>query len=81
MGDSEKLGENEIAASLASVRGWSVENGKLLRKFVFPRFVEAFGFMASVAPSTDGATALWTRSTGTTFTSSNWSGRGRWLQA
>lgn len=49
MGDFVRLNEEEIAASLKNLRGWSVENGKLFREFVFPRFVEAFGFMASVA--------------------------------
>ncbi len=49
MGDFIRLSESEIAVNLKNVRGWSVENGKLFREFVFPRFVEAFGFMASVA--------------------------------
>ena len=34
---------------LASVPGWSLEEGTLRRAFVFPDFVRAFGFMASVA--------------------------------
>lgn len=37
--------ENEIA----SLSGWSLSDGKLHRDFVFPTFVEAFGFMSSVA--------------------------------
>jgi 4a-hydroxytetrahydrobiopterin dehydratase len=49
MTDFKKLAENEIAAGLQSLTGWSIENGKLAREYVFPRFVEAFGFMASVA--------------------------------
>ncbi len=49
MGDFIRLGEDEIAANLKNVPGWSVEDGKLFRQFVFPRFVEAFGFMASIA--------------------------------
>lgn len=49
MGDFIRLSNDEIAANLTDVRGWSVENDKLYREFVFPRFVEAFGFMASVA--------------------------------
>ena len=49
MGDFKKLDDIEIAASLNNVRGWSIEGGKLFQEFVFPRFVEAFGFMASVA--------------------------------
>lgn len=49
MGDLRRLAEKEVAASLDGVPGWSIEDGKLYREFVFPRFVEAFGFMASVA--------------------------------
>jgi 4a-hydroxytetrahydrobiopterin dehydratase len=44
-----RLNEDEIAANLKNVSGWSVENDKLYREFIFPRFIEAFGFMASVA--------------------------------
>lgn len=49
MGDFTKLNENEIKRSLATIAGWSVDDDKLFREFVFPRFIEAFGFMASVA--------------------------------
>ena len=49
MSDFTKLDENEIKKSLESIGGWSVDDGKLFREFVFPRFIEAFGFMASVA--------------------------------
>ena len=49
MADFRKLQEHEITASLQGVRGWSIADGKLSQTFVFPRFVEAFGFMASVA--------------------------------
>jgi 4a-hydroxytetrahydrobiopterin dehydratase len=49
MGDFITPNEDEIAANLKNVPGWSVEDGKLFREFVFPRFVEAFGFMASIA--------------------------------
>ena len=49
MSGFKKLDETEIAASLISVRGWTIENDKLFQEFVFPRFIEAFGFMASVA--------------------------------
>jgi 4a-hydroxytetrahydrobiopterin dehydratase len=31
------------------VRGWSVANGKLHKEFRFENFVQAFGFMSSVA--------------------------------
>ena len=49
MSDFTRLDENEIKRSLESIGGWSVDDGKLFREFVFPRFIEAFGFMASVA--------------------------------
>ncbi len=44
-----RLTEAEIVKNLESVPGWSLEDGKLFREFNFPSFVEAFGFMASVA--------------------------------
>ena len=46
---STKLTDAEIEKNLESVPGWSLEDGKLFREFNFPSFVEAFGFMASVA--------------------------------
>lgn len=46
---STRLTEAEIVKDLESVPGWSLEDGKLFREFNFPSFVEAFGFMASVA--------------------------------
>jgi 4a-hydroxytetrahydrobiopterin dehydratase len=49
MGDFTRLDENEIKKSLESIDGWSVDEDKLFREFTFPRFIEAFGFMASVA--------------------------------
>jgi len=49
MGVTKKLSESEIKVSLGAVPGWTIEDGKLYREFLFPRFVEAFGFMASVA--------------------------------
>ena len=49
MADFTRLDEHEIARRLESITGWSVDNDKLYREFTFPRFIEAFGFMASVA--------------------------------
>lgn len=50
MGERPKrLTDAEIAAALSSIEGWRVENGKLHREYRFANFVEAFGFMASVA--------------------------------
>ena len=44
-----KLTDAEISARLEGISGWTVENEKLHKEFQFDSFVEAFGFMASVA--------------------------------
>ena len=49
MGEFTRLDENEITTGLETIAGWSVDDDKLFREFTFPRFIEAFGFMASVA--------------------------------
>ncbi len=46
---AEKLNGSEIEAHLEGVAGWSVEDGKLHKQFQFESFVEAFGFMTSLA--------------------------------
>ena len=46
---AEKLTNSEIEAHLEGVAGWSVEAGKLHKQFQFETFVEAFGFMTSLA--------------------------------
>ena len=46
---STPLSTDAINAALADLPGWSIEKGKLHRQFQFPSFVEAFGFMSSVA--------------------------------
>ena len=38
-----------LALALASLDGWTVENGKLAKRFVFPDFVTAFAWMTRVA--------------------------------
>jgi len=43
------LTKAEVSAALAALDGWTVAGGKLHKTFRFPAFVEAFGFMASVA--------------------------------
>jgi 4a-hydroxytetrahydrobiopterin dehydratase len=43
------LSANELDTAIAQLDGWSVQNGKLHRQFQFSSFVEAFGFMSSVA--------------------------------
>ena len=44
-----KLTDAEISAQLEGISGWTIENEKLHKEFQFDSFVEAFGFMASVA--------------------------------
>ena len=44
-----KLTDAEISTRLEELSGWTVENEKLHKEFQFDSFVEAFGFMASVA--------------------------------
>ena len=44
-----KLNEQEIAARLAGLKGWSIENGKLHRALEFRDFAQAFAFMTGVA--------------------------------
>jgi 4a-hydroxytetrahydrobiopterin dehydratase len=46
---STTLAERDLAAALAELRGWTVVNAKLHREFQFKNFVEAFGFMTTVA--------------------------------
>jgi 4a-hydroxytetrahydrobiopterin dehydratase len=43
------LSTDAINSALTELPGWSIERGKLHRQFQFPSFVEAFGFMSSVA--------------------------------
>ena len=44
-----KLSEQQIAADLQNLNGWSVENGNLHRVFEFKDFTHAFAFMTRVA--------------------------------
>jgi 4a-hydroxytetrahydrobiopterin dehydratase len=39
----------DLAKALGELPNWSVQTQKLHRQFQFPSFVEAFGFMSSVA--------------------------------
>ncbi|MEX0269392.1 4a-hydroxytetrahydrobiopterin dehydratase [Leptolyngbyaceae cyanobacterium UHCC 1019] len=43
------LSPNQLDAALGQLDNWSVQNGKLHRQYQFPSFVEAFGFMSSLA--------------------------------
>jgi 4a-hydroxytetrahydrobiopterin dehydratase len=49
MAKRERLTEQDIAAALPGLTGWSVANGKLRREYKFPDFIHAFGFMATAA--------------------------------
>jgi len=44
-----KLDATEATARLAQLPGWTVQNAKLHREYKLADFVDAFGFMASVA--------------------------------
>ncbi len=48
------LTPSEITSALSRLKGWSVKRDKLRREFVFNSFVEAFGFMTSVALIAEG---------------------------
>lgn len=49
-----KLSPEEIASRLSEVPGWRFTDGKLQNNFNFASFVEAFGFMSSVALLAEG---------------------------
>ena len=49
MAERRNLSETEIEERIATAPGWQVQEGKLRRAFQFDNFVEAFGFMSSVA--------------------------------
>jgi 4a-hydroxytetrahydrobiopterin dehydratase len=44
-----RLSDRDIEDQLRSIPGWAVNDGALVRGFKFGNFVEAFGFMTSVA--------------------------------
>ena len=46
---ADKLSDEAIQTALASLAGWTLENGKLHREYKFKDFVQAFGFMSSAA--------------------------------
>lgn len=49
MADRRKLSEDDIRTRLAEIPHWELVEGKLHRAFRFTSFVQAFGFMTSVA--------------------------------
>jgi 4a-hydroxytetrahydrobiopterin dehydratase len=46
---SPKLTDTEIESRIRALTAWKLVAGKLHREFTFASFVEAFGFMSSVA--------------------------------
>ena len=46
-----KLSDAEIAEGVVELAGWSIVDGKLHREYAFSGFPEAFGFMATAAPT------------------------------
>lgn len=49
MSNSKLLSSNELAKSVENLPGWSLKDSKLHGEFKFPSFIEAFGFMSSLA--------------------------------
>jgi 4a-hydroxytetrahydrobiopterin dehydratase len=47
----KKMTDADVAAGVARLDGWSVQNGKLHREYKFADFPHAFGFMATAAPT------------------------------
>ena len=43
------LSQQEINDGLEKLSGWKIVNGKLHKEFQFKSFVQAFGFMTSIA--------------------------------
>ncbi len=50
----KKLTSDEIAGRMPQLRGWTIVAGKLHREYAFANFVDAFGWMASVALLAEG---------------------------
>ena len=49
MAKYQEMSADGIDKALESLSGWSLVDGKLHKEFKFKNFVEAFGFMSSVA--------------------------------
>ena len=54
MGERKRLTEQETASALKTLDGWSLVDGKLHKEFKLKNFVQAFGFMSSVALIAEG---------------------------
>ena len=46
---ANKLGASDIQSGLQQLSLWTIENGKLHKEYQFGSFIEAFGWMSSVA--------------------------------
>lgn len=49
----EKLDPSEVDRELARLQGWSLDDGKLFKKYEFKDFKEAFAFMGRVAEAAE----------------------------
>ena len=49
MASAKLLSPAELNQAISELKGWSIENNKLHNRYQFPSFVEAFGFMTSLA--------------------------------
>jgi len=47
----KRLTEAELAAAVAQMPSWTIHEAKLHRKYQFPDFAHAIGFMATAAPA------------------------------
>jgi 4a-hydroxytetrahydrobiopterin dehydratase len=54
MNAPRRLNETELGDALRGLSGWELRDAKLHKAFRFASFVEAFGFMASVALLAEG---------------------------
>ena len=49
------LSPDEITSRLASLPGWKVDHGELIRQFQFPDFIGSIAFVNKVAPLAEAA--------------------------
>jgi len=47
--ERKKLDDAAVSEALSNLNGWTLDGGKLYKKYVFQNFVSAFSFMAGVA--------------------------------
>jgi 4a-hydroxytetrahydrobiopterin dehydratase len=50
-----KLSDADVQGRLAGLNGWSVQDGALIRTYVFPDFVRAMAFVNAVADAAEAA--------------------------